>query len=41
MIIAQKNCHPIVFENTQNVVILSVKVIFVERELLVPVDLSK
>ena len=41
MILAQKNYHPIVFENTQNVVILSVKVIFVERELLVPVDLSK
>ena len=41
MILAQKNYHPFVFENTQNVVILSVKVIFVERELLVPVDLSK
>ena len=41
MIIAKKNYHPFAFENTQNVVTFSVKVIFVERELLVPVDLSK
>ena len=41
MIIAKKKYYPFVFENTQNVVIFSVKVIFVEREPLVPVDLSK
>ena len=41
MIIAKKKYHPFAFENTQNVVIFSVKVIFVEREPLVPVDLSK
>ena len=41
MILAKKKYHPFVFENTQNVVIFSVKVIFVEREPLVPVDLSK
>ena len=41
MIIAKKKYHPFVFENTQNVVIFSVKVLFVEREPLVPVDLSK
>ena len=41
MIIAKKNYHPFAFENTQNAVTFSVKVIFVERELLVPVDLSK
>ena len=43
MIIAKKKYHPFAFENTQNMVIFSVKVIFLEREreLLVPVDLSK
>ena len=41
MIIAKKKYHPFAFENTQNVVIFSVKVIFVEREPLVPVDLLK
>ena len=41
MIIAKKKYHPFAFENTQNVVIFSVKVIFVEREPLVPVNLSK
>ena len=41
MILAKKKYHPFAFENTQNVVIFSVKVIFVEREPLVPVDLSK
>ena len=41
MIIAKKKYHSFAFENTQNVVIFSVKVIFVEREPLVPVDLSK
>ena len=41
MIIAKKKYHPFAFENTQNVVIFSVKVIFVEREPLIPVDLSK
>ena len=41
MILAKKKYHPFVFGNTQNVVIFSVKVIFVEREPLVPVDLSK
>ena len=41
MIIAKKKYHPFAFGNTQNVVIFSVKVIFVERELLVPVDLLK
>ena len=41
MILAQKKYHPFVFENTKNGVILSVKVIFVEREPLVPVDLLK
>ena len=41
MIIAKKKYHPFAFENTQNVVIFSVKVIFVEREPLVQVDLSK
>ena len=41
MIIAKKKYHPFAFENTQNAVIFSVKVIFLERELLVPVDLSK
>ena len=41
MILAKKKYHPFAFENTQNVVIFSVKVIFVERELLVQVDLSK
>ena len=41
MIIAKTKYHPFAFENTQNVVIFSVKVIFVEREPLVPVDLSK
>ena len=41
MILAKKRYHPFVFEYTQNVVIFSVKVIFVERELSVPVDLLK
>ena len=41
MIIAKKKYHPFAFGNTQNVVIFSVKVIFVERVLLVPVDLLK
>ena len=41
MIIVKKKYHSFAFENTQNVVIFSVKVIFVERELFVPVDLSK
>ena len=41
MMIAKKKYYPFAFENTQNVIIFSVKVIFVERELLVPVDLSK
>ena len=41
MILAKKRYHPFVFEYTQNVVIFSVKVIFVEREPFVPVDLSK
>ena len=41
MTIAKKKYHPFVFGNTQNVVIFSVKVIFVERELLVPVDLLR
>ena len=41
MIIAKKKYYSFAFENTQNVVIFSVKVIFVEREPLVPVDLSK
>ena len=45
MIIAKKKYHPFAFENTQNMVIFSVKVIFLERErereLFVPVDLSK
>ena len=41
MILAKKNYHPFVFEKTQNVVIFNVKIIFVERELLVPVDLPK
>ena len=41
MIIAKKKYHPFAFENTQNVVIFSVKVIFIEREPLVPVNLSK
>ena len=37
----KKNYYPFAFENTQNLVIFSMKVIFVERELLVPVNLSK
>ena len=45
MIIPKKRYHPFAFENTQNVLIFSVKVIFLERErereLFVPVDLSK
>ena len=41
MIIAKNKYHPFAFGNNQNVVIFSVKVIFVEREPLVPVDLSK
>ena len=45
MIIPKKKYHPFAFENTQNVLIFSVKVIFLERErereLFVPVDLSK
>ena len=41
MIIAKKKYYSFAFENTQNVVIFSVKVIFVEREPLVPVDLLK
>ena len=43
MIIPKKRYHPFAFENTQNVVIFSVKAIFLEREreLFVPVDLSK
>ena len=36
-----KNYYPFAFESTQNLVIFSMKVIFVERELLVPVNLSK
>ena len=39
MILAKKKYYSFAFENTQNVVIFSVKVIFVERELSVPVDL--
>ena len=41
MTIVKKNYYPFAFENTQNLVIFSMKVIFVERELLVPVDLSR
>ena len=41
MTIVKKNYYPFTFENTQNLVIFSMKVIFVERELLVPVNLSK
>ena len=41
MTIVKKNYYPFAFENTQNLVIFSMKVIFVERELLVPVNLSK
>ena len=41
MIIAKKKYYSFAFENTRNVIIFSVKVIFVERELLVPVDLLK
>ena len=41
MIIAKNKYHLFAFGNNQNVVIFSVKVIFVEREPLVPVDLSK
>ena len=41
MIIAKKKYYSFAFENIQNVVIFSVKVIFVERELSVPVDLMK
>ena len=40
MIIAKKY-YSFAFENTRNVIIFSVKVIFVKRELLVPVDLLK
>ena len=32
MIIAKKKYHPFAFENTQNMVIFGVKVIFLERE---------
>ena len=41
MIIAKKKYYSFAFENTQNVIIFSVKVIFVERELSVLVDLLK
>ena len=41
MIIAKKKYYPFAFENTQNLVIFSMKVIVVERELLVSVNLSK
>ena len=41
MTIVKKNYYPFAFENTQTLVIFSMKVIFVERELLVPVNLSK
>ena len=40
MIIAKKY-YPLAFENAQNLVIFSMKVIFIEKELLVPVNLSK
>ena len=41
MIIAKKKYYPFAFENTQNLVIFSMKVIVFERELLVSVNLSK
>ena len=40
MTIVKKNYYPFAFKNTHNLVICSMKVIFVERELLVPVNLS-
>ena len=40
MTIVKKNYYPFAFKNTHNLVIFSMKVIFVERELLVPVNLS-
>ena len=41
MTIVKKNYYPFALKNTQHLVIFSMKVIFVERELLVPVNLSK
>ena len=41
MIFAKQKYFPFKFEDTQNLVIFNVKVIFGERELLAPIDLLK